>query len=236
MDSRTEKLLSRVDLHWSILSIVWKVVITVSSFALPAWAVGATHAFAQYSPASWVIAGFCGMLFAAVIYAIIAWSRVKWVRSKYDARMLPRSGPIDPMSATFERVRIYLSDFALPSHPLVEDKTFIDCEIIGPANVLVLYANNVTEQRAPSCDAVLLKEDANPMNGYIFRSCTFRRCSFQRITLFFQPHEFDNVNSLEWLNWITPPSAQFALPYPDVATNEAPLLQSPPGTEQRTPP
>lgn len=202
--SRRNWSLMGLEWRWSLANLLWGLPAGIASFALPAWAVKMTAAFASYAPASWVAAGFLGLLVYALAFIGIAWGRGKWVRSRYDARMLPNSGPIDPMDKTFERRRIFLNEFALPSHPLIVGKTFIDCEIIGPANVILQTGNMVTEHMYPVCDTVLMHSAANPYNGYIFRNCTFKGCSFQRLTLLVPVSEYQMTRGVDWLNWITP--------------------------------
>lgn len=106
----------------------------VGSFVLPAWAVSAANLFAAYSPASWVIAGFAGLLIFSVSFALVAWGRSRWIRARYDSKMMARGAYVDSMAKTYEDQRIYLNELCLPSYPVLEQKTFINCEIIGPAN------------------------------------------------------------------------------------------------------
>lgn len=204
---------------------VFRAVLAVSAFALPAWAARAANFMGAYAPLSWVGVGFLGLIIAACAYALAGWGRSKWVKSRYDARMFPKSGPIDPMDKTFERRRIYLNEFALPSHPLVAGKTFIDCEIIGPANIILEVGNRVTEHQYPICDAILMNGERTPYNGYLFRHCTFRGCSFQRITLLVPKSEYDMAKGVDWLNWITaaPPNETQTL---DLQPNTSALAQA----------
>lgn len=196
------RFLSGLEWKWSLASMVWGGPALIASFALPAWAVAAGNLFEHYAPLSWVVAGFIGTGAASTMYAIAAFGRGRWVRASYDARMLAQGGAIDPLEKTFERKRIYLNEFVLPSHPLVEGKTFIDCEIIGPANILFVSGNNINNGRYPVCDAVYLKDGVIPSNTYLFTDCIFRGCNFTRST-FFVPHNeksmFANYGLVRWI-------------------------------------
>jgi len=206
--------------QWAI-----RVAITVSAFALPAWAASAAGFMAQYAPLSWVATGFAGLFAAAVSFAIAGWGRGKWVRSIYDRRMIARGAYVDPMRATFERERIYLNDFVLPSNPFVEDRTFIDCELIGPANINMGPGNQHTDQRMPHCDAVLIRDDGAFFNGITFVRCTFRRCSFQRVTVFVPLSNYARGDKdVNWLNYITFGQEQGDLPFG--AVNLTPQISS----------
>lgn len=221
--------------RWSLANMLWGVPAVVVSFAVPAWAARAANVFSEYAPLSWVIAGFAGMLLAATTYAVVAWAKSKWVRAKYDERLLPRSGPIDPLAKTFERQRIYLNELVLPSTQFIEEKTFIDCEIVGPANVVLQFGNQHADQRVPVCDAVLIREDARVFNAYHFTNCTFRRCSFHRITLFIRQSDYDQgAKDAPWLNYVTYPGEPVSFPF--MNRDEEPRPPQLPGTGPETQP
>ncbi|MEQ8249924.1 hypothetical protein [Oceanibaculum nanhaiense] len=201
-----------MNLEWR-LSLIGVGVTAVSSFVLPAWAVRTANLFADYAPFSWVTAGFLGALTGAIIYAIVAWARSRWVRAGYDHNLYKRSGFVDPMAATYENKRIFLADFVLPSDPHISGKTFINCEIVGPANLFIRQGNQVNEQILPICDAVVLNGDRQFYNGITFDNCTFRKCSFKRITLMLLPYQYEQYKNLDWLNWISrPESSQMNIP------------------------
>src|SRR6185503_2535480 len=95
---------------------------------------------------------------------------------------------------SFQDARIFLNDFVLPSHPIIHGKTFLRCEIIGPSNCV--FAANVQNihQRLPVVDAVWMNNTKyNPAlsNVIVFMDCTFRECSFQRITLYIDMSNYD---------------------------------------------
>lgn len=201
------------------------------SFALPAWAASAAKIFVAYSPFSWVVAGFAGLLGFSLSVAAFGWGSKTYTRSKYDNTMLAKGALIDPLAKTFEKKRIFLNEFLLPSHPYCDGKTFIDCEIVGPANIYLEIGNNINEPKLPRCDAVLLDPSKIFYNGYIFRNCTFRGCSFLRVTFFFNITEHPNAKNVEWLNWISNDS-QGELPF--MLTGEAPATLSLPSIEPET--
>ena len=151
-----------------------------------------------------------GLMIVSFCYAIISWGRGKWTRTSYDLRMSAKGAFVDPLQKAFEDKRIYLNEFCLPSHPLVEGKTFIKCEIIGPANIVLQSGNNLNEQKFPICDAIVLDETKTFYNAVIFRNCTFRLCSFQRITFYFPPSEYVHAKHVNWLNWIVRTDVQVA--------------------------
>lgn len=174
----------------------------MGSFAIPAWAASATDMFAQYAPFSWVAAGFCGLFLTALIYAISALAYGRIVKSRYNQLLFSKSGFVDPMSKTFESKRIFLSEFCLPSEQHIEGKVFIGCDIVGPANIILRNNNQLADPHLPICDAVLVRPDRNILNGIIIDSCTFRHCSFKRVTIVVPANAFHQFEHLDWLNWL----------------------------------
>lgn len=178
----------------------------LGGIALPAWAVWTGQFFIQYSPLSWVIAGFAGAFVFSVIYAIFAWALQRRIRTKYDKASFEETGFIDPMATTFENKRIHLSNFVLPSDLFIEGKTFVNCEIIGPANLFLRDRNNVTNLREPPCDAVALDEGVSFHNGITVSNCSFIQCSFRRITILCSLAEAVSWVNAGWLNWLNKPN------------------------------
>lgn len=200
---RTESFFSGLEWRWSLVNLLWGVPTAIASFVLPAWAVQASKLFEQYEPLSWVVAGFIGLASGSAIYYLAALGRHKWVKARYDARMLAQGGAVDPLEKTLERKRIYLNEFCLPSHPFIEGKVFIDCELIGPANIIFLSGNSINDARYPIIDTIYMKEGARPNNGYIFKDCIFRSCNFSRVTFLVQFEETRMFSGFSYVNWLT---------------------------------
>lgn len=200
-----------------------------ATFALPAWAVRMTGIMSQFAPFSWVAAGFMGMGLGVAALATVAWARGRLVRARYDAKLLAQGGAIDVLAKTFERKRIFLNEFALPSKPIIEGKTFIDCEIIGPASVILNIGNSVDNHQLPFCDAYVMGSQANPNNGYLFNNCVFRGCSFIRVSLMFSLSEYEKAKTVDWLNWVSirPDHLDEAVPKLLQSTPSPALLEGP---------
>ncbi|WP_165390280.1 hypothetical protein [Thalassococcus sp. S3] len=209
---KLNRALSGLEWRWSLGAFVWGAIFPASSFALPAWAARATGVFSEFAPLSWVAIGFGGLLLYAVSVALYGYGMSNSVRSKYDAKFMKETGGVDPLSKVFEGKRIFLNDFVLPSNPIVDGKNFVDCEIVGPANVYLEINNGINDVKPIKVDAVALSGERPFLNGYLFRNCSFRNCTFHRVTLFFRPDEVPHIQHLEWLNWISPLPQQEVLP------------------------
>ena len=232
---KVDRFFSGLEWKLSLATMLWGVPAAVASFVLPAWAVRGTKVFEGYAPASWVAAGFLGLFVASATYGIAALARGKWVRARYDATMLAQGGAVDPLEKTFERKRIYLNEFCLPSHPFIEGKAFIDCELIGPANIIFVSGNNISDARLPIVDAIYMKDGGCPNNGYIFKDCIFRGCNFSRVTFLVQFEETHMFRNFSMVNWITEsPNEQSEMDFELTGEDRQP--QSLQGTGSETPP
>lgn len=220
-------LLSKLEWRWSLSNFLIGAYFFAST-ALPAWAVSAMEMFQHYAPLSWVLAGFAGLVVSVVAFAVFSLAYGRWVRSRYNRRLYEKTGFVDPMAKTFEDKRIFLSEFCLPSDQFIEGKTFINCEIIGPALLYLRRDNKAYEQKLPYCDAVVLRRNRIFYNGIVLDNCTFRASSFKRITLIASEDEYPLIKDLEWLNWIGDEVQQPLIPGLEPSQAEAsapPLLE-----------
>jgi len=235
MFKRLNKIFMHFEWRLSLATVVWSLLVPAGSFALPAWATKAAGVFSQYAPLSWVVAGFAGLFIYALAVFIYGTGQQRSVRSRYDSNFMQESGGVGPMLRVFEGKRVYLNDFVLPSNPLVDGKTFVDCEIVGPTNMYLEFDNKINDIRPGLVDTVALSGEKVFLNGVRFRNCIFRGCTFHRVTLFIRPEEVPFQMRLEWLNWISP------LPHQQQLTEAAPTAiedqsdLSPPKTEEETP-
>lgn len=168
--------------------------------------------FSEYAPLSWVAAGFVGLLLYAIAVFLYGTGQQRSVRSRYDSKFMQEAGGVDPLAKVFEGKRIFLNDFLLPSNPVCDSKTFVDCEIVGPTNIFLEGNNTINEVRPVFVDGVALEVGKQFYNGSTFRNCAFRGCTFHKVTLFFTAYEATKNQHLEWVNWITPLPLQEQLP------------------------
>jgi hypothetical protein len=199
--------LNALESRWSLWNLI-KGVFAMISAGLPAWAVNAMDVFDQYRPLSWVLAGFAGIAVWVVLNCLWQWAKRVSINAKYDARMLERGDRVNPLDMTFEGKRIFVSDFVLPSHRLIQGKTFINCDIIGPACLYFNSNNQATNIRFPIVDGIWLHPSAKFNSAILLYDCIFRRCSFQGITIFASAENYDGWKDNTNVNWISiPPTA-----------------------------
>ena len=179
------------------------------SFVLPAWATWAIAAFQAWAPLSWVAAGFFGALIAAIGYAIFARAQLWFVNARIIDEFYREADRINPLDNTFRNVRINIADLVSPIESIIRGKTFIDCELLGPANAALSASRpgggSMSGVGFFGCDACKVKNDAFTSNGIMFEDCTFLRGKIFRVTFFIPESGYEYIkNSMPGMNWLTP--------------------------------
>jgi hypothetical protein len=169
-------LFGRFASHWDIISSIFNWSWTIGGGAVVGWGTWATGLFAQYAPFSWVAAGVVGAIIAALITAVVAWSRTKLSYARYIDRSGSPGDNVNPLDDSFHRKRISLTSFVSPPYNnLVRGKTFDQCELFGPA-VVVLRGNiTMSHNEIHFCDFVAIGNKAVPVNGISFADVTIIR-------------------------------------------------------------
>ncbi|SMH56666.1 hypothetical protein [Maritimibacter sp. HL-12] len=206
-----DRFFSKLEWQWSLANLLWGAG-AIAFTALPAWAVRTVGIMSEYAPLSWVLSGMAGFMIFVLGFYVYSIARGRVVRARYDNRALAKGGSANPMDKVFERKRIYINEFILPSSPALFDKTFVDCELIGPANIFLSFGNRLDDLVLPRSDAIAIRDGVSVFNMYQLGGCTFRRCSFQRITFFVSEAEYAHFKGSEMLNWISfVPDSEFPL-------------------------
>lgn len=161
--------------------------------------------FVEYSPLSWVVAGFMGLFLWVVSNLIWQWGKRIAISSRYDAKLIKNGDKINPLNQTFEDKRIFINDFVLPSNQIIQNKTFINCEIIGPSCLYFLSDNLANPIKFPKIDGIWLEPSKFFDNGVILSNCIFRDCSFQRITILAGVENYEMWKDNPNINWISIP-------------------------------
>jgi hypothetical protein len=177
-----------------------------------------SEALKPYGYVAWATIALLAALVIVIARWLIIWGTRVRINNRYDERMLSGGADFNPLDKTFVSKRIFVNDFALPSHPHIEGKVFIDCDIIGPANLYWFQNNNAQPIRAPVVDVVILEPGKLFNSGFIMRDCIFTNCSFQRITVFAGAHYYEVWKDNPNVNFISCPPRQPELPHINIET------------------
>lgn len=142
-----------------------------------------TEVFRAFAPASWLFGGLLGA--ALFMCIVLAWVKARQVASAaaINERFHHEADRINPLQNTFENRRILISDLVPPVGVLVEGKTFIECEIVGPANIVFVDGCTLEQSSFSLSDMILIADNRPSYNVVGFKNCRFLRCQFFKITL-----------------------------------------------------
>lgn len=175
---------SWVNTRWSILERIWPgLVLAAGGSALTAF----TQFLNPYAPLSY---------FAVAIVSFLAWLvadeffRRRKIHQLKEARFADLRQPksqFNPAEDHFEKARILIEEFFLPTIPEVEDKSFLRCDLIGTTNI-VFMGCTLEDIVLTNCDLVLMRHPPNGRmavhNARRFVGCTFRKSRFINCTLY----------------------------------------------------
>lgn len=176
----------------------------VGSGALALWAVWATDKLNEYAPASYVAAAFGAALLVAVVNALLAYAKLRLQVVRFR-EVVRGTSNINPLEDTFRKQRIRVADLSPPIGGVIKNKTFIDCEIIGPANGLFLPDCVFRGCQGDGVDGLIVREGNFARNGFGFEGCVFNNCRFYLITFMVPENLYPVFQNYGWqgLNWLT---------------------------------
>lgn len=154
---------------------------------LAGWISSYSNWILQFGAIGWVFSGLMATLSILAIFALVFWCRFQWIRGRVIAEWRNRVDSIDPMADTYSKKRIKIADIVDPITNSIEGKTFTDCDLIGPANLIFLNNNSFNGCAFVDCDAVPLKHDGMLLNAVAIVKVNVVRGRIANCTLFVPP-------------------------------------------------
>jgi hypothetical protein len=159
---RTRFFLSSLDPIGTIIKLL--VPATVVG-VIAGWAAWATEILGQYAPLSWVAATLLGATIAVGFLSLYAFARKKFAESAAIARWSEKVDAVNPLDAAFNNKRISVSDLANPITRRISGKKFTECELVGPANMILLNNIRVFGVGFGECDIVVGRDNVYIANA-----------------------------------------------------------------------
>lgn len=177
---------------------------TTLSGTVSGWAAATTKVLEGYAPLSWVLAVVFGA--CSFLTALLLWQRMRLIVTKieFTKRFSKLPSTINPLESTFTKQRIALQDFRTQFMEPVVGKTFVDCEIYGPAIVILAGKISMSGATFGNCDFIKIKEGSSVQNGIPFLDLTVTRGKMMGLTFLVPEGAASKLNEgVRGVQWIT---------------------------------
>jgi hypothetical protein len=148
------------------------------------WAAWATKPLSEYSPISWVGSGLLGVLLFVVVYWLWTSAKLKSEQSKNAEEMRARARWVNPLESVFTNQRIDIDIFKSPAPDSATGKTFVNCDIYGPATVILNGHTTLDDGHFGFCDFVEVQAGCSIYNAVSVTDTTFRNCRIFYVTFY----------------------------------------------------
>jgi hypothetical protein len=136
------------------------------------------------TPVGYGLAAITGILSFAAFRAMWVKARIWTLEAKHREIIGADSSAFDPMASIYQNKRLFLRDLVPPGRRFLQDRKFINCEIIGPGNIVV--ALNKTNGQAAifqnnfynDVDFIQIVSEKNLLTQYISRAAISMGASF----------------------------------------------------------
>lgn len=156
----------------------------MSVSGISAWLANKIEWINQFGAFGWWSAALLGALCATLTLLAFSSLRLSWHKGSAIRRWKESVDSIDPMLKSFDKKRIDISDVKDPITNSISDKTFTDCDLLGPANLMFSGVINLDRVQFINCDVVPIKDgvwlfnviemkDVNVISGRIHRCTLF---------------------------------------------------------------
>lgn len=156
---------------------------TAGVSAISGWAAYVSQSVAQFGPIAWISAALIGGLLFLLLYLLWLRSRLLATRLIHAHAMMERTDTVNPLESVFTRKRIRLDDLKLPLVQPVAGKTFVDCELVGPAVILFGGQANLSHVGFVCCDFVAIKDQTLVQNVLPLIDVTIRGGKIYQATI-----------------------------------------------------
>jgi len=161
MREKIDRFLDRFESRISLWAIIGGPALVTAATAYLASLSGWINQFGAFA---WVIAGLLAGLLVLLIVLTFFEIRSMHLRSSAIKQWQANSDFINPLNKTFNGKRINFSDLSDPITREIKGKTFTDCELNGPAVVVIDGDCCFDNVQFANCDVIVLRK--GPLSIY----------------------------------------------------------------------
>lgn len=141
----------------------------------------------QYAPASWWFGGLLGTSLFVFIIWLGAKIRLEWIKGRFARQVHKQVDHFNPLDSEFQKLRMNIHHLSNPVGRRIEGKRFIDCELIGPANIIIYQNCRIDSVGFIGCDVVVGAPKATINNVVSLKDVVIFGGAIYRATVFIHP-------------------------------------------------
>ena len=145
----------------------------------------------KYGPIAWGAIGLATWFFILFISAFTYWlyalARMRSQQATFAAMQSKTTDYINPLEDTFHKRRIKIQDLIDPYSHDIKNKTFTDCELVGPANLVFNKNCHFSGVNFAVCNLVLVNKNFIPYSVTMVNDLHMTRGKVIGATLFCYP-------------------------------------------------
>lgn len=160
------------------------------------WIAHATNWLSQFGLIAWWFAGLLGFAVSALGLGSCAWLRFQMLKASAVSKWKGQVDDFNPLSKEFLLKRMLLADLENPVTHRIAGKRFTDCELLGPANILMIGQCQFVNCGFNNCDVIVTRPDAFISNVIILEDIEMVRGAFLKCTIYVPPAMAANFLSI----------------------------------------
>ena len=186
MLKRIQRILQAIQSNWALaIQVLGVLSVSAVSAVLAAF----TDFMNAYGPLSWWMAALMGGLLASGVLFLLSGFRLRAAQKEMVEEIQRRPPSVNPLQSEFRGQAITALDLRHPITHRIEDKEISDCDIIGPAVLMLVQKCSLIDVDFINCDFVRITTPREfPISTVtpMFRS-SFYRCRIYNCTFFVPP-------------------------------------------------
>ena len=136
----------------------------------------------QFGAFGWATTGILSFLVLSGATFLAGAAREKFVYAKIAREKAAPGDSVNPIEREFTKKRINLIDLVRPSTSYIKDKTFTDCQLIGPMNV-ILDGVTISGSGFINCNWAVVKSNITIFNAVALTNVTIRGGDISDLTI-----------------------------------------------------
>jgi hypothetical protein len=159
MWEKLQKFLDRAESRYSLWQAFKAASILGSGGALSGILSSTVAQISRYGWFGWWSAFLVGCVLTASAMALFATFKLRLAQAGIVNKWKDQVDSVNPLDSEFFKKRIKLLDLTHPLTRKITHKRFTDCQLVGPANLLIMSNNTLSHISFQNCDYIVTKRE-----------------------------------------------------------------------------